>query len=206
MSVERVERIYNTYSSVYDHVFGRLIAGDHEIAPRLLDLSPGAQLLEVGVGTGLSLPVLPRNIEFTGIDLSEKMLARARKRVKDIGFRNTRLLKMDAHQLEFADNSFDRVLAAYFISTVPEPIRVVEEIKRVCRPGGYIVFLNHFVFEQPLVAALERAFSPVFYRVGFNTNLDLNEFMKDAGLEVEALENIGDLGVWKAVRCVNPSD
>lgn len=205
MSVEYVEKVYNRYSSVYDLIFGRVFQSGREMAPLLLELFPGAKLLEVGVGTGLSIPTLPRNIEMTGIDLSQKMLDKASERVGEMGLEHVTLRKMDATKLDFPDDSFDRVLAAYFISTVPDPVKVVLEMKRVCRPGGYLVFLNHFLNENPVIGLFERVFSPLFYRVGFNTDLDLHKLMRDVGLEIETREDIDFVGHWKAVRCVNPA-
>jgi phosphatidylethanolamine/phosphatidyl-N-methylethanolamine N-methyltransferase len=161
-------------------------------------------LLEVGVGTGLSLPMLPRNVTITGIDLSEKMLQQARKRLSSEDLHeNVELIKMDATYLQFPDDSFDRVLAAYFISTVPDPVSVVKEMKRVCRPGGYLVFLNHFQNEMPVIGHLEKYLSPVFYRLGFRTDLDVHELMRECDLEIETLERIDFLGHWKAVRSIN---
>ena len=205
MTVEYVEKVYNRYSSVYDIIFGKVFNSGRERAPQLLDLSPGTRLLEVGVGTGLAIPLLPRNINITGIDLSQKMLNQARKRMDDLEVQNVQLLKMDATKLMFPDNSFDRVLAAYFISTVPDPVRVIFEMKRVCAPGGYLVFLNHFRYNVPVIGALGKHLSPLFYRIGFRTDLDVKELMKEAGLEIETLEKIDFLGHWRAVRCVNPS-
>src|SRR5690242_10546142 len=120
------------------------------MAPALLNLFPNAKLLEVGVGTGLSLQHLPRDIDFTGIDLSQKMLDECHKRVNRVGLTHVKLQKMDAHHLEFPDAGFDRVLAAYFISTVPHPVQAVREMMRVCKPGGYLVFLNHFYSDTPV--------------------------------------------------------
>ena len=203
MTVEYVEKVYNRYSSVYDLIFGRVFNSGRERAPQLLDLSPGTRLLEVGVGTGLAIPLLPRNIEITGIDLSQKMLNQARKRMDTLGAQNVQLLKMDATRLMFPDNSFDRVLAAYFISTVPDPAKVILEMKRVCAPGGYLVFLNHFRYDAPIIGPLGKFLSPLFYRVGFRTDLEVNELMQETGLEIETLEKIDFLGHWQAVRCVN---
>ena len=202
MSVEYMERVYNRYSGVYDFLFGKVFQSGRELGPELLELSPGSKLLEVGIGTGLSLPLLPRNIEFTGIDLSQKMLEQAQKRAQELGLRRINLLKMDATKLEFPDHTFDRVFAAYFISTVPDPVRVVHEMKRVCKPGGYLVFLNHFQSENPVLGVMDKLWSPFFYRVGFRTDLNLRELMSETGLEIESCERIGLL--WKAVRCVNP--
>jgi phosphatidylethanolamine/phosphatidyl-N-methylethanolamine N-methyltransferase len=172
----------------------------------LLNLFPEAKVLEVGVGTGLSLPLCCRNVEFTGIDLSQKMLDKARERVAMLGLDNVQLIKMDATTLQFPDNSFDRVLAAYFISTVPDPVRVIQEMQRVCRPDGYLVFLNHFHNDNGFIRFFERVLSPLFYRVGFKTDLDLWRLMDSTTLEVETVEKIDFLGHWKAVRCRNRKD
>lgn len=204
MSVEYVEKLYNRYSGFYDLVFGKVFASGRERAPDLLDLFAGAKLLEVGVGTGLSIPLLPENIEFVGVDLSQKMLNRARERAAQLDSQHVQLLKMDANSLQFPDNSFDRVLAAYFISTVEDPVKAVLEMKRVCRRGGYLLFLNHFRHETPVVGQIEEYLSPLFYRLGFRTDLSVHALMEQTGLEIETLESIDSLGHWKAVRCVNP--
>ncbi len=203
MTVKHIEAVYDSYAGIYDFLFGRFFKSGRERAPVLLKLFPGAKVLEVGVGTGLSLPHCARHVEFTGIDLSQKMLDRARARVQMLGLDNVQLLKMDATTLDWPDNSFDRVLAAYFISTVPDPVRVVEEMKRVCRPGGYLVFLNHFHSDNAVVRVFEKVLSPLFYRVGFKTDLDLWELMETTDLEIDRLEKIDFLGHWKAVRCCN---
>ena len=121
VEVEHMEKVYNRYSRYYDLIFGKVFHSGREMAPLLLDLRAGMNLLEVGVGTGLSLPMLPRNIQITGIDLSQKMLDQAAKRLEKESLNgNVQLIKMDATHLDLPDNSFDRVLAAYFISTVPD--------------------------------------------------------------------------------------
>lgn len=204
MSVEYVEKVYNRYSSIYDLVFGKVFHSGREMAPVLLDLFPGAQLLEVGVGTGLSFPLLPRNIQITAVDLSQKMLDVAKKRVQSLALRNVELIKMDATNLNFPDRSFDRVLAAYFVSTVPDPVKVVLEMKRVCKPGGLLVFMNHFQSDNRLTAPFEKAVSPLFYRLGFRTDLNLNRLMEQCGLEIETREKVGFLNNWTAVRCIVP--
>ena len=114
-------------------------------------------------------------------------------------------MKMDATCLEFPDGSFDRGYAAYFISSVPDPVRVVREMKRVCRPGGYLIFLNHFQSEVPLVRAVEKLISPLCARMGFRTDLDLAWLMRETELEIETVERTDFLGHWRAVRCLNPA-
>ncbi|MBI3734898.1 methyltransferase domain-containing protein [Candidatus Sumerlaeota bacterium] len=203
MSLEYVEKFYNRYSRYYDLTFGRVSKGGRERAPELLELHPGAKLLEVGVGTGLSLPHMPKDIEITGIDMSQKMLDEAHKKVQSLDLAHVKLFKMDATNQEFEDNSFDRVLAAYVVSVVPDPLKLVAEMKRVCKPGGYLVFLNHFLSENLVVRTVEKIISPVCYRIGFKTNLHLHDLMEECGLEIETLEPIDFLGNWKAVRCIN---
>jgi len=204
VSVEYVEKLYNRFSIFYDLIFGiKLFNHGRELAPEYLDLFPEAQLLEVGVGTGLTIPPLPRNIEITAIDCSQKMLHQTRKRLHSLSIHNVQLFKMDATHLGFPDNSFDRILAAYFISTVPDPVKVILEMKRVCRPGGHLVFLNHFECKVPVIGFIEKHLSPAFYRLGFNTGLNLQELMEQTGLDVESVEKIDALGHFKAVRCIN---
>jgi phosphatidylethanolamine/phosphatidyl-N-methylethanolamine N-methyltransferase len=203
MSAKHLEQVYDSYAKIYDVVFGRTLQSGREMEPELLDVFPGAAVLEAGVGTGLSLTYWNKNIDITAIDLSQKMLDQAQKRIRKRGMDNVRLMKMDATQLEFPDNSFDRVLAAYFISAVPNPVQVVLEMKRVCRPGGYLVFLNHFQSDNRAIGFLEKVVSPLFYRLGFRTDLNLRELMKATGLRVETLRKVDFLGHWKAVRCIN---
>ena len=109
-----------------------------------MGIKPGDRVLEVGVGTGINAALYPRDCAVTGIDLSSSMLEKARERVARKGIRNVRLLEMDAADLKFADNSFDIVYAPYLISVVPDPVAVAREMRRVCRPGGRIIILNHF--------------------------------------------------------------
>ena len=114
-----------------------------------MGIKPGDRVLEVGVGTGINAALYPRDCSVTGIDLSSSMLEKARERVARKGIRNVRLLEMDAADLKFADDTFDIVYAPYLISVVPDPVAVAREMRRVCRPGGRIIILNHFRSPNP---------------------------------------------------------
>lgn len=203
MTTEYVEKFYNLYSKYYDDTFGFVVRGGREVGPQLLKLDAGHKLLEVGVGTGLSLPHLPNNIEITGIDMSQKMLDMAQKRTVELKMEHVELLKMDAMNMTLPTDSFDRVLSAYVVSVVPDPVKLVMEMKRVCRPGGYLVFVNHFLSENPVMRVVEKVISPVCYRIGFKTDIDLRKLLKTCGLEIDALEHVDFMGNWKAVRCIN---
>src|SRR5258706_15865202 len=137
-----------------------------------MGIGAGDRLLEVGVGTGINARLYPRNCLVTGIDLSSQMLEKARARVQRQGLRNIRLLEMDAAHLTFADDSFDIVYAPYVISVVPDPVQVVREMRRVCKPGGKIIIVNHFRSANPILSRLERAMSPLTVHVGFKSDLD----------------------------------
>lgn len=202
-TVESVERIYSRYSGIYDLLFGKIFHSGREQAVEMMDLSLGDRVLEVGVGTGLSLSFYPRNCKVTGIDISEGMLAEAEKKVAEEDLRHVALQKMDALDMEFPDDTFDRVLAAYVVTTVPDPIRLVREIKRVTKPGGRFVLLNHFQSTNPAFGRIERVISPLTRRVGFRTDLALDDFARMADLSVRLIKSVNLFGHWKMVECVN---
>src|SRR3989454_202143 len=155
MDTAKVERVYTSYAKVYDHIFGKIFHDGREHAVRLLNLSPGESVLEVGVGTGLALPCYPRTCEVVGIDLSAGMLARCRQRVQELGLAHVTLHRMDASAMEFPDDSFDAVMAAYVVTAVPDYRMAMQEMVRVCKPGGRIILLNHFSNGNPIINTIE---------------------------------------------------
>ncbi|MFM7840292.1 MAG: class I SAM-dependent methyltransferase, partial [Nitrospira sp.] len=140
---------------------------------RNLDVKPGERVLEVGVGTGLSLPLYPSHCRVTGIDLSGGMLDKARERTAVQGLGHVELHQMDAGNMKFTDDSFDTVVAAYVVTAVPDYRSVVAEMIRVCRAGGRIILLNHFSNGNKLIAAVEKVISPLCKHIGFRTDLAL---------------------------------
>lgn len=156
-----VEEAYARWAPVYDRVFTAVMRPGRQAAAAAIN-ALGApdrpvRVLDVGVGTGLELPMFSRHVKLTGIDLSEPMLEIARKRVIDLGLSNVEgLIAMDAMNLTFADASFDAVVSPYVITTVPDPARTLDEMVRVTRPGGQIVLVNHVGAEQGPIAAIER--------------------------------------------------
>jgi phosphatidylethanolamine/phosphatidyl-N-methylethanolamine N-methyltransferase len=167
-----------------------------------MGIRPGDRVLEVGVGTGINAGLYPRDCSITGIDLSGSMLEKARDRVARKGIRNVRLLEMDAADLKFADADFDIVYAPYLISVVPDPVAVAREMRRVCRPGGRIVFLNHFRSSSAIVASIERAISPFTVHIGFKSDLDLPAFLAQAELKPVSIEKVNVPRIWSLVTCV----
>jgi phosphatidylethanolamine/phosphatidyl-N-methylethanolamine N-methyltransferase len=197
-----VAGVYEKLASVYDFVFGPTLHPGRMHAIQKMTIRPGDRVLEVGVGTGINAPLYPRDCAVTGIDLSSSMLEKARERVARKEIRNTRLLQMDAANMRFADGSFDIVYAPYLISVVPDPLAVAREMRRVCRPGGRIIFLNHFRSPNPLLAWFERAISPFTIHIGFKSDLDLPAFLAQADLEPVSIEKVNVPRIWSLVTCI----
>ena len=169
-----------------------------------MNIQPRERVLEVGVGTGINLSLYPRDCTITGIDFSGSMLEKARERAarKELQVQGIRLLQMDAADLKFADDSFDIVYAPYLISVVPDPLKVAREMRRVCRPGGRIIFLNHFLSPNPLLSRTERLISPFTIHIGFKADLDLPAFLAQADLQPVSIEKVNIPRIWSLVTCV----
>jgi len=197
-----VERVYENIAWFYDLFFGPTLHAGRLQAIQRMEVHPGDRILEVGVGTGINVPLYPRSCQVTGIDFSAPMLEKARDRVERKGLSGVRLLQMDAADLKFDDNSFDIVYAPYLISVVPDPVRVAAEMRRVCRPGGRIIFLNHFRSTNPVLSWVERLISPLTIHIGFKADLHLRGFLQQAGLEPVSIEKVNIPRIWSLVTCI----
>jgi len=197
-----VEDVYGKLASVYDWTFGPALHPGRLRAIQRMGLRPGDHILEVGVGTGINASLYPRECTVTGVDFSSSMLEKARDRIARKGMTNVRLLEMDAAALKFADDSFDVVYASYVISVVPDPVQVAAEMRRVCRPGGRIVFLNHFRSPNFLLSRIERMISPFTIHVGFRADIDLPAFLAQAGIQGASIEKVNIPRIWSLVTCV----
>lgn len=204
MNLESIKKAYRRYARYYDTVFGAIMHPGRMAVIQALSASPGQRVLEVGVGTGLSLPHYPEYLKVTGIDISAEMLAKARHRVALEGLVQIEaLLEMDAEYMQFPDNSFDKVVAMYVASVVPDPVRFVDEIRRVCKPGGDIFIVNHFRSRNAVMRTVEGMLAPLSKLAGFRPDLDLDHFLRDTGLEVAAMQSANLFGYWKVLRCPN---
>jgi phosphatidylethanolamine/phosphatidyl-N-methylethanolamine N-methyltransferase len=197
-----VEGVYDKLANVYDLIFGPSLHPGRLKAIQRMDIQPGERVLEVGVGTGINLSLYPREAAVTGIDFSSSMLEKARERAARKGAAPVRLLQMDAADLKFVDGAFDIVYAPYLISVVPDPIKVATEMRRVCRSGGRIIFLNHFLSPNPVLSRLERLISPFTIHIGFKSDLDLPAFLAQADLKPVSIEKVNVPKIWSLVTCV----
>ncbi|HEX9302142.1 MAG TPA: class I SAM-dependent methyltransferase [Casimicrobiaceae bacterium] len=202
ISHDHVLRAYRRYAPHYDRLFGTILdPGRRALANAVAALQP-ASVLEVGVGTGLTLPGYPPSAKVVGIDISPEMLARARKRVEGLPNGDIRLELMDAEALTFADDAFDCVTVPYVLSVTPHPHRLVDEVRRVCRTGGMIFILNHFS-GSGLWWFLERIVHAHAGRVGFRSDFKLAQEVSRHDWKVEWIRDVNVLGLSKLVAIRN---
>jgi phosphatidylethanolamine/phosphatidyl-N-methylethanolamine N-methyltransferase len=204
MDLRDTIRTYRWVSGSYDVVFGPIFHPGRKEAVRIANDRPGQRILEVGVGTGLSLPHFRSDSHVSGIDISEEMLAKARRRVDEEKLAHVDALHvMDAEHLEFPDNSFDAVLALYVAPVVPDPARFAAEMRRVCIPGGTIVLVNHFMSENWALRFCEKRLARLARHIGFHPDFEFDSFMRDSRLTVREIRPSNLFGYWRLLRCVN---
>jgi phosphatidylethanolamine/phosphatidyl-N-methylethanolamine N-methyltransferase len=166
---EMVEQAYDRWAPVYDLVFGGVFSKGRRAAI-LATNKLGGRVLEVGVGTGISLPLYGPNVRIFGTDISEAMLKKAKQRVAELRLKNVEGLSvMDAEKLEFPDNSFDVVMAQYVVTAVPNPEVALDEFARVLRPGGELIILTRVSADAGMRRFIEQKLQPVVTRLGFRT-------------------------------------
>jgi len=203
---DAVKSAYRRWAPVYDHTFGLVAAEGRKHAVELINKRQG-RVLEVGVGTGLSLPAYARHLEIVGIDLSPEMLEKARERVAEERLSHvTGLHEMDAGNLRFPDNSFDTVVAMYVMTVVPDPEIVMRELARVARPGGEIMLVNHFSQEEGVRGWVERRMAPFADRLGWRPVFDVGRVMVCEDLSLVEQRSLRPLGLFTLMRFVKDRD
>lgn len=200
MDEDTVKSVYKRWAPVYDNTFGRVAAEGRKHAVQMINKSTG-RVLEVGVGTGLSLPAYRPQLEIVGIDLSPEMLNKARERVRTEGLRNvTGLHEMDAGDLKFPDGSFDTVVAMYVMTVVPDPEKVMRELSRVCRPGGEVMLVNHFSAEDGMRGWVERRMAPFADKLGWHPVFDIERVLVCDDLLLVEKRGLRPLGLFTMIR------
>ncbi len=190
---------YNRIAPLYDFMETLAERRYRNWRQRVWSLVEGPKVLEVGVGTGKNMPYYPPGVQVTGVDLSEKMLLRARRRAERMGL-SVALLQMDAQVLDFPDDTFDSAVATFVFCSVPDPVRGLREMARVVRPGGRIVLLEHVRAEHPLLGRLMDLLDPLVARLmGPHINRETVENVRRAGLTLERVEDVGMGGIFKLI-------
>lgn len=196
MELNAVKSSYARWAPVYDKTFGNITNAGRRTAVDFINSHSAETVLEVGVGTGLALPLYRPELQVTGIDFSEDMLNKAWTKVKDLGLHHVQdLLQMDARHLDFPDNHFDTVAAMHIISVVPEPERVMEQMTRVCKPGGKIVITNHFARQSGLLAGASRLIAPFANLLGWHSDFKIETVLQRPNLTVVERDEIPPLGM-----------
>lgn len=200
MDLKAVGSSYRRWAPVYDATFGRITGAGRKRAVSYINTRQG-NLLEVGVGTGLSLRDYGRHLQVTGIDYSHDMLAKAEAKVTTDKLDHVVALRqMDARTLDFPDAAFDTVVAMYLVSVVPEPERVVAEMARVCKPGGEVIIVNHFARDRGVLATLERWFAPFANTLGWHSDFRIERVLGSPELEVSERSALPPLGMFTFLR------
>ena len=191
---------YRRWAPIYDYTFGRIAREGRRHAVELINEGDG-RVLEVGVGTGLSLPDYDRRLEIVGIDLSPDMLEKARERVASEALGNvTGLHEMDAADLKFPDAAFDTVVAMYVMTVVPEPEVVMRELARVTKPGGQVLLVNHFSQREGVRGWVERRMAPFADKIGWRSVFDVSRVTVCDDLQLVQRKSLRPLGLFTMLR------
>jgi len=185
-SLPHRSRIYSDFAGLYDHVFTRVFAKRIHESVRRLHIRPGARVLEVGIGTGLSLGAYPAHCQVVGIDLSMEMLDHAREKMTPAQHRHIELRQMDALHMDFPDDAFDFVTAFHVVTVVPNPQRLIEEMARVCKSEGQVLIINHFSSPRKVIRKVVNLVDPLTRRLGWSTRLSLDDAINGSPLSLES--------------------
>ena len=195
-----VEKIYSFYSPFYDLVFGKMLQPGRELAFSYLNEKPHQKILDIGVGTGITFNLYPEQSYVVGIDICPKMIERAKKRAVILSNgHQISLYVMDACSLEFEDESFDGVISPYVITTARDPLKLCQEMYRVCKMGGQIIIVNNSKRSGGLRSKFEEWLSPLFIRAGFVTDLDVIELVACTEIQVQKVVDCNTFNLHKVI-------
>lgn len=193
-------KLYKQLAPAYEVLFPLVIRNHIRSSIESLDIPAGSRVLEVGIGTGVSMPVYPHHASVTGIDLNEPMLEVAQKRIERNQWTHFELKTMNAEQLDFPDETFDFVTAFHVVTVVSDPSRMMAEVTRVLKPGGRLLIINHFRSRRKWIAQMVDRADSVTRHLGWRTNLESKQIVQDLPLEVERLYKSSPLSLFTIMR------
>jgi phosphatidylethanolamine/phosphatidyl-N-methylethanolamine N-methyltransferase len=202
MGTLSIQKVYDSYAFFYNFLFGRIFKRGREQCVDLINQQAAynAKVIEVGVGTGLSLPLYRSDLQISGVDISEKMLKKAKERIVSHHLGGISLHAMDATALDFPDENFDFVVAMYVVSVVSDIQKFLEEINRVCKKNGDIIIVNHFVSEHPLVRKIEQTVSKAHSFIGFKSDFSIEQILQSPHFKLISLQKTNLFGYWKLLH------
>ena len=203
MQENSTKKIYDVHSMFYDATFGRLVRRRIERAIRHMNIADSDLVLDLGIGTGVSLNYYPNKGHIVGIDLSNGMLREARKKIRERGMDNTQVFQANALQLPFGDDTFDHVFISHVITVVSDPYMLVREAQRVCKPGARIVIVNHFQSTNRFIAMVEKWLCPLCTKLGWRSDLALQDLVRRTGVEVDYRYKLESIDLWETVVITN---
>jgi phosphatidylethanolamine/phosphatidyl-N-methylethanolamine N-methyltransferase len=180
-----IQKIYSRYSGFYDIIFSQFFYPRIRLGLEKIGIKSGDRIIEVGVGTGLSLPLYPESCKVVGIDITRRMLEKAKAKKEKFGFDHVDLFEMDGENMCFEDNSFDHAVLPFVVSVVPNLERLMAEVKRVTKNGGKIIIVNHLWSKYSFFSKMEEKLSPFFMKLGFKTGLSVDVFSNHCNLHIE---------------------
>ena len=203
MQESSTKKIYDVHSMFYDATFGRLVKRRIERAIHHMNIGDSDLVLDLGIGTGVSLNYYPQRGHVVGVDLSAGMLREARKKIRERNLAHTSVFQANALQLPFGDSTFDHVFISHVISVVSDPIQLVKEAQRVAKPGARIVIVNHFQSTNRFLALVEKWLCPLCTKLGWRSDLALNDLIKRTGVEVDYRYKLESIDLWETVVITN---
>src|SRR3954467_10194666 len=204
MQESSTKKIYDIHSLFYDATFGRLVKRRIERAiHQHLNISDRDVVLDLGIGTGVSLNFYPNRGRVVGVDLSAGMLREARKKIRERGMTRASVFQANALQLPFADDTFDHVFISHVITVVSDPYMLVREAQRVCKEGARIVIVNHFQSTNRFIGMVEKWLCPLCTKLGWRSDLALQDLIRRTGVEIDYRYKLESIDLWETVVITN---
>jgi phosphatidylethanolamine/phosphatidyl-N-methylethanolamine N-methyltransferase len=202
ITLNDIKKVYSAWTPLYDKTFGIVSEQGRKELAKIIFLLNSKSILEVGVGTGLMLPHYPISAEITGIDACERMLSIAKNRALILKHMSINLIHSDAEHLQYADASFDCVVAAYVLSVTPNPELLISEIRRVCKKNGSILIVNHFSGNKSWYV-FEHLIKNLANKIGFRSEFSYQNYIQQHDWEIQTVKSVNMFGLSKLIVIKN---